>query len=142
MRKHCIMLPLNPSMSNHFFDDFRCRFGTRGGSNIDPQSIKNHRKSSQIDPKSSQNRPKSTQNRQKSDLGALRGAQGVRGRKLMENVGSWVLARAPVFGHLGDIFTTWLTFSLFLGVKWVVRWTIAVLMAKVSESGRPDVAKP
>ena len=57
--------------------------------------------------------------------------------------GSRVLVRGPVLGHLGDISETWLTFSPFWGgVELVVRSTITVLVEKVSERGRLNVAKP
>ena len=64
-------------------------------------------KSPKIDPKSTQNRSQIDRNRPKTvknrTSGTLWAPRGVRGRKLMENVGSRVLARAPILGHLGDI---------------------------------------
>ena len=89
-----------PWMLGPFFRSSGGRCGTLGGSHIDPQSMKNHRKSTQNRPQIDRNRPQTVKNRTSGTLWATR---GVRGRKLMENVGSWVLARAPILGHLGDI---------------------------------------
>ena len=54
--------------------------------------------------------------------------------------GSW--PRHPFWDTWATFGTTWPTFSPFWGEKLMVCSTIAVLMAKVSESGRPNVAKP
>ena len=54
--------------------------------------------------------------------------------------GSW--PRHPFWDTWATFGTTRPTFSPFWGEKLMVCSTIAVLMAKVSESGRPNVAKP
>ena len=78
-----------------------------GGSHGDPRSMKNHGKLTQ---ESFQNRPQIDRKRAKTmkhrSSGTLRGAQGTRGRKLMENCRKSDFAdppRRPVLGHLGDI---------------------------------------
>ena len=63
----------------------------------------------------------------------------------MENDGKSDFAdppRGPFWDTWATLGTTWLTFSPFWGVELLVCSTIAVLMAKVSGSGQPDVATP